>query len=83
MKNLKLSLLMHKYSWSNCRELQHYFENASWCVLETILKLTLLVSILKFIDISIDLEISIYDPFTKWDIYIFFCIQQRLLTMDN
>ena len=30
-------------------KLQHYFENSSWCVLETILKLTLLVLIVKFI----------------------------------
>ena len=29
-------------------KLQHYLENSSWWVLETILKFTLLVSILKF-----------------------------------
>ena len=46
-------------------KLQNYFENSSWWVMETILKFPLLVSILNLEDISIDIEISIDDPFTN------------------
>ena len=48
-------------------KLQHYFENSSWCVLETIIEInTFSIDIEMYKDILIDIEILIYDPFTNW-----------------